>query len=163
MRQDFSEIEDSHNLISVPPGRYLCEIVDTRVSAARDGSPRWGMHWKVKGGELAGKTAAWDNLNWSERGLPRVKQILRVLGFETGGVLDLEPDDLVGRAAVVQVEREIYEPEGSDRRIERLAVPYDGYTSLEEADDGFLDHEASDEDPNPADGDAEDERDSMPF
>lgn len=136
MRQDFTEIDDAHSLVTIPPGRYPCEVADTRVSVGRDGNPRWGLHWKVLGGPLAGKTAAWDNLHWSDRGLPRVKHVLGSMGFAVDGVVEVEPHDLLGRKAIVQVELEAYEDPVSGRRIERLAVPYRGYLPWEEGADG---------------------------
>ncbi|MFT4648644.1 MAG: hypothetical protein ACI9X4_001870 [Glaciecola sp.] len=133
MRQNFADIDETHSLISVPPGQYPCIVVDTRLHVARDGSPRWGIHWKVLSGILAGKTAAWDNLTWSERGLPRVKQVLNSLGFDVSGVLELEPHDLLGCKALVDVEKEIYEDELTGQRIERLSVPYNGYEPIGES------------------------------
>ncbi|MDF1838659.1 MAG: hypothetical protein P1V35_12385 [Planctomycetota bacterium] len=132
MRQNFADIDDTHSLVSIPPGQYPCILVDARLHVSRDGSPRWGVHWKVLSGILAGKTAAWDNLNWSERGLPRVKQVLKLLGFDVSGVLELEPSDLLGCKALVQVAKEAYEDELTGQRIERLSVPYNGYEALEE-------------------------------
>ncbi len=133
MRQNFADIDDTHSLVSIPAGQYPCILVDARLHVARDGSPRWGVHWKVLSGVLAGKTAAWDNLTWSERGLPRVKQVLDILGFDVSGVLDLEPADLVGRKALVRVMQESYEDELTGQTIERLTVPYNGYDPLPES------------------------------
>ncbi|HRV80673.1 MAG: hypothetical protein H6830_06375 [Planctomycetes bacterium] len=132
MRHDFATIDDSHSFLTVPPGEHACQVADIRVQLSREGHPRWGLHWKVLQGPLAGKTAAWDNLTWSEKGLPRVKHVLGALGFDVTGVLDLEPEDLLGKCALVQVEREEYEAPGSGRRIERLTVPYHGYQPLPE-------------------------------
>ncbi len=132
MRQNFADIDDTHSLVSIPPGQYPCIVVDSRLHVSRDGSPRWGVHWKVLSGVLAGKTAAWDNLNWSERGLPRVKQVLKFLGFDVSGVLELEPKDLLGCKARVQVQKEVYEDELTGQRIERLSVPYNGYEPIGE-------------------------------
>ncbi len=133
MRQNFADIDDTHSLVNIPAGQYPCILVDARLHVARDGSPRWGVHWKVLSGVLAGKTAAWDNLTWSERGLPRVKQVLSILGFDVSGVLELEPQDLVGRKALVRVFEEAYEDELTGQRVERLTVPYNGYEVLPES------------------------------
>ena len=76
MQVDFSLVDDVESFISVPEGIYLCRIADVREGVTRDGSPRWGIRLEVAEGEYAGRTAAWDGLPWSERGLPRVKQVL---------------------------------------------------------------------------------------
>ncbi|MCA9001407.1 MAG: hypothetical protein KDB61_05760 [Planctomycetes bacterium] len=172
MRQNFADIDETHSLITIPPGRYPCIVVDTRMHVARDGSPRWGVHWKVLSGILAGKTAAWDNLTWSERGLPRVKQVLHMLGFDVSGVVELEPQDLLGRKAMVQVEKEVYEDELTGQRIERLSVPYNGYAPYEEGADrvpewngegGSVGDDAlGDEGPESAESDPDGEE-GMPF
>ncbi len=132
MRQDFAEIDESHSLINIPPGEYPCQVVDTRIHSTQDGSPRWGLHWKVLDGPMAGKTAAWDNLIWSERGLPRVKHALTMMGFNTSGVLEVEPHELMGKRALVNVVPTEYEDPHSGQVVRRLSVPYWGYASLPE-------------------------------
>lgn len=172
MRQNFADIDDTHSLVSIPPGQYPCIVVDARMHVARDGSPRWGVHWKVLSGILAGKTAAWDNLTWSERGLPRVKQVLGKLGFDVSGVVELDPHDLLGRKALVRVELETYEDDLTGQRIERLTVPYNGYEAIGE-DSGHVPEwngegarEASDEDVPAEESEADSDPDGeagMPF
>ncbi|MEZ5975907.1 MAG: hypothetical protein R3F33_06935 [Planctomycetota bacterium] len=135
MRQDFTDVDDTHSLMNLEPGQYAGEVADVRVTLARDGSPRWGIQWRVCAGPLAGRTLAWDNLNWSDRGLPRVKWMLGLLGFDVTGVLELEPDDLLGRRALVQIQREQYEEPGTGQRVERAVVPYRGYEALPEDPD----------------------------
>ena len=92
-----------------------------------DGSPRWAIRLEVVEGEYAGRTAAWDGLVWSERGLPRVKNVLKRLGFDVTGPLNVDPEDLVGcRITAEYITEEREDPE-SGRRIVRLRVPYMGY------------------------------------
>jgi hypothetical protein len=132
MQIDFSRIEDLESFASVPEGSYVCRVGEVREGVTRNGSPRWALRLEVAEGDHAGRVAAWDGLVWSERGLPRVKQVLARLGFDVSGPLELEPADLVGRQVRVQVTTEEREDPVSGRRIVRPRVPYMGYDPLEE-------------------------------
>ena len=132
MHIDFSDIGDVESYVSVPEGVYVCRIAEIREGVARNGSPRWALRLEVADGEYAGRTAAWDGLHWSERGLPRVKKILARLGFDVSGTLDVEPADLEGRRVKVQLLAEEREDPLTGQRIARLRVPYLGYEAVEE-------------------------------
>ena len=129
MKLDFSTIEDAESYVSIPEGNYLCRIADVKVSNTRDGSPRWGFRLEVAEGEYTGRTAAWDSLNFSERGMPRVKQVLAVLGFDVTGTIDLQPSDLIDLRARAQLLLEEYEDRLTGKRQRRLCVPWSGYQS----------------------------------
>jgi len=127
MQIDFSEIVDVESYASIPEGTYLCRIAEVRMGSTKEGSPRWGLRLEVAEGDYAGRTAGWDNLSWSERGLPRVKGILQRLGYDVSGPLELLPEDLVGRRIRAQFQTEEREDPATGRRVVRLAVPYMGY------------------------------------
>jgi len=131
MKFDFSTVDDAESFVSIPEGTYLCRIAEVRPGLTREGSPRWGLRLEVREGEYAGRTAAWDGLVFSERGLPRVKQVLGRLGFDVSGTLDLQPDDLVDLQAKVQLLTEERENPLTGKRIVRLRVPYAGYESID--------------------------------
>ena len=135
MQVDFSLIEDVESFISVPEGTYLCRVAEVREGLTRDGSPRWALRLEVVEGEYAGRTAAWDGLIWSERALPRVKQVLARMGFDTTGRLDIEAQDVVDRQVRVQLQTEEREDPVSGRRVARLRVPYMGYERVEEPEE----------------------------
>lgn len=130
MKLDFSTVEDAESFVSIPEGTYVCRIAEVREHLTREGAPRWGMRLEVVEGEYAGRTAAWDSLIFSERGLPRVKQVLQRFGFEVSGAIELEPQDLVDLRARAQCLLEEYEDKLTGRRQARLRVPYLGYESL---------------------------------
>lgn len=129
MRLDFSAIEDTESFVSIPEGTYLCRIAEVRETSTRDGSLRWGLRLEVVEGEYAGRTAAWDGLIFSERGLPRVKQVLGLLGFDVSGTIEINPSDLLGLQVQTQCQLEEYEERLTGRRQKRLRVPYMGYES----------------------------------
>lgn len=127
MRVDFSNVEDSESYVSVPEGTYLCRVAEVRESLTREGSPRWGMRLEVAEGEYAGRTAAWDALIFSERGLPRVKHVLARFGFDVSGTIELQPSDLLDLRARAQCQLEEHEDRLTGKRSKRLRVPYLGY------------------------------------
>ena len=129
MRQDFSTVpEPETHLVTVPPGRYLCRVRQVHERTTRDGAnAQWAIVLDVAEGEHAGRLAAWDNLTFSERGLPRVKMALRAFGFDVTGVVDLEPDQLQGRRALVDLVETQWTDPRTGHRTHRLSVPFSGY------------------------------------
>jgi len=132
MQIDFSTIEDVESFVTIPEGVYVCRVAEVREGRTRDGSPRWALRLEVAEGDLAGRTAAWDGLAWSERGLPRVKQVLGRMGFDVSGRLDVASGDLIDRRVRVQLFVEDWEDPINHKRITRLRVPYMGYEAVEE-------------------------------
>jgi hypothetical protein len=132
MHIDFRTIEDSESYVTVPEGTYLCRVAEVRENLAMNGSPRWSLRLEVCEGDFTGRTAGWDGLTFSERGLPRVKRVLGRLGFDVSGALDLQSSDLVGLRALVQFVTEEREDPLTGRRTVRLRVPYSGYAMAED-------------------------------
>lgn len=133
MEVDFSGVDDVQSYLSVPEGRYRCRVSEVREGWTRDGHPRWTFRLEVSEGEFAGRTAAWDGLGWGEKGLKRAKHVLAGFGFDVSGRIDIEPADLLGQEAWVQVTAEDrLDPTSGVRQI-RPRVPYLGYEALEAA------------------------------
>lgn len=130
MRYDFSDLEDSLDLRCVPAGVHTCEVREVRSGTARDGSPRWSLKLDVAEGEHAGHHAAWDAITWSPRGVHRARLVLAALGFDVRGQVDVEPTDLVGRRAVVELQPETWEDPVTQQKREVLSVPFAGWSAL---------------------------------
>jgi len=131
MRYDYSSVSDPESFVSVPAGTYPCRIAEVRPGRARDGSEQWSFRLEVLSGDHAGRTAAWDSLTWSERGVVRVKLVLGVFGFDVDGELDIQPQDLEQVSVLAQIQEEAWEDPTTGRRLERMRVPYEGYTALD--------------------------------
>jgi hypothetical protein len=129
VQYDFSRIDDIDSFISIPEGRYTCRIGEVREGVSRDGSPRWSLRLEVALGEYAGRTAAWDSVTWSERGIRRVKHVLEALGLDVSGQVEIAPNDLLGREVVASFQSEEREDAFTGRRVLRLRVPYAGYSA----------------------------------
>lgn len=124
---DFSQVETVDSYVTIPEGRYLCRVAEVREGETRKGALRWAMRLEVADGDLAGRTAAWDGLVWSDKGLARVKHVLGAMGFDVSGALDLQSQELLGCMVFVEFFIEEWADPNSDRRTERLSVPYLGY------------------------------------
>ena len=128
VRQDFSEVQEDMRM--VPRGTYHCRVAEVRPGLTRNQDPMWAYRLEVVSGAEAGRTAAWDRLVWSERGMPRVKLVLEALGWDVSGVVELESEELEGREALV----EIVEEEGQDamgRRRLANSVSWGGYQGID--------------------------------
>ena len=132
MRFDFSSVDDIDSYVFVPEGEHACRVADVREGTSRDGSVRWSFRLEVLDGEWAGRTAAWDSLTWSERGVYRVKKVLEALGLDVRGELEIQPQDLLNLQARVRVVPEEREDPVTGRRQVRMRVPYLGYAPRSE-------------------------------
>ncbi len=112
--------------LSVPAGTYLCEVAEIRTRTSRAGDELWSLRLVVVEGEHAGRHAAYDNLVWSLRGRARLRRVLRALGLTAEGCVGIEPEDLQGRRALVEVRPVAYTNDAGET-IRRNEVPYDGY------------------------------------
>ena len=134
MDLEFTKTPPATDFTSVPPGTYLCEIADVRAGATRSGEERWSFKLLVKEGEFAGRHAAWDSLVFSDRALPRVRRVFGALGFPTEGRVRVEPKDLEGRTAFVEVRPSEYR-NALGETVRRNEVPYAGYRAVRKDDD----------------------------
>lgn len=130
MHFDFSQVDDIDSYVSIPEGVYACRIAEVREGLSRDNSVRWSYRLEVVDGEYAGRTAGWDSLTWSDRGIRRVKRVLETLGLDVSGRLEVQPSDLIGLQARVAFQTEEREDAFTGRHTLRLRVPYAGYSSL---------------------------------
>ncbi|HEB51849.1 MAG TPA: DUF669 domain-containing protein [bacterium] len=128
MRIDFDATDPVSDFVTVPKGTYLCRVAEVRTGTTRAGDERWALRLVVAEGQHVGKQAAWDSLVFSPRGRKRVRLVLQALGLPATGKVDIEPGDLEGRSALVEVRPSEYE--ATDGQIvRRNEVPYDGYRS----------------------------------
>lgn len=135
MKINLADVETIDDFRAVPPGEYRCKAAEVRESDSPAGHVRWGIRWEVVGGDYNGRTACWDSLHWSERGMPRSKFILQMLGFKSdAGAFELEPADLVGREAYVTIATEEREDPISGIRRLTNRVPFAGYSIVPDID-----------------------------
>lgn len=126
MEIDFDAKDRVSDFVTVPSGTYLCRIAEIRPGSTRAGDERWSLRLVVAQGQHVGKQAAWDSLVFSTRGRARARMVLQALGLPASGRVQIEPADLEGRSALVEIRPAEYQgPDGA--MVRRNEVPYDGY------------------------------------
>ena len=130
MNLDFESSKTVSNFISVPAGTYLCRVGQVRPGTTRNGDERWSISLVIAEGQFAGKQAAWDNLVFSPRGLARVRLVFQAFWLPSSGKVAVEPSDLEGCTAFVEVRPAEYTAAGGPV-IRRNEVPYAGYRAVE--------------------------------
>lgn len=129
MEIDFDSADRVSDFVTVPAGTYLCRIAEIRPGTTRAGDERWSLRLVVAEGQHVGKQAAWDSLVFSTRGRARARMVLQAIGLPASGKVQIEPADLEGRTALVDVRPAEYQgPDGA--LVRRNEVPYDGYRAI---------------------------------
>lgn len=131
MEIDFDASDRVSDFVTVPAGTYLCRVAEVRPGATRAGDERWSLRLVVAEGQHVGKQAAWDSLVFSTRGRARARLVLQALGLPAAGKVQIEPGDLEGRTALVEVRPAEYQSPAGDV-VRRNEVPYDGFRPVPE-------------------------------
>lgn len=130
MEIDFDSAEGVHDFVTVPSGTYLCRVGEVRIGMTRSGDERWSLRLVIADGQHLGKQAAWDSLVFSTRGRTRARMVFAALGLPSKGRVQVEPQNLEGRTAMVEVRpAEFATPDGG--LVRRNELPYDGWRSVE--------------------------------
>lgn len=128
---DFDAERRLCDYVQVPAGAYVCRIDEVRPGTTRAGDERWSVRLTVADGPQAGRMAAWDSLVFSIRGRARARMVLKALGLPAAGRVQIEPGDLQGRTALIEVRPAEYTAP-SGETIRRNEVPYDGWRNASE-------------------------------
>jgi hypothetical protein len=112
--------------VTVPTGTYCCRVAEVRPGTTRAGDERWSVRLVVTEGPHVGKQAAWDSMVFSTRGRARARMVLAALGLPSKGRVTIEPADLEGRTAMVEVRPVDYQSP-SGEVVRRNEVPFDGW------------------------------------
>lgn len=117
---------DSSDFVTVPAGTYVCRVAEVRTGTTRAGDVRWSMRLVVADGKHVGRQAAWDSVVFSTRGRARARLVFAAVGLPAKGTVHVQPDDMVGRLALVEV-RPVEYPTPDGGSVRRNEVPYDGW------------------------------------
>lgn len=126
MEVNFDGVGEVTDYVTVPPGSYICRITDVRAGTTRSGDERWGLKLVVAEGQHVGRQATWDSIVFSNRGRARARLVFLAFGLPAKGRVQVQPDDLIGRTALVEV-RPVEYPNPTGEVVRRNEVPYDGY------------------------------------
>jgi hypothetical protein len=136
MRIEACDGTDVDDFVVVEDGEYRMRVGEVRPVEGAAGRAAWMLRMELVHGELAGRTAVLDWLNFTERGMRRVRMVLAALGFDVTGALDVEPGELLGREAMVRVATQESRRESDGRLLRRSRVAYDGWEAVCSGRDG---------------------------
>ena len=136
MHIDPDAAEPIDDFVVVEDGDYLLRIAEVRENDRSDGRVSWMLRLELVEGPLAGRTAVTDWLNFSDRGMHRVRHVLAAVGFDVSAPLDVAPDDLLGRRAIVRLETQETRRRSDGRPQRRSRVTYDGWAPVGGVSDG---------------------------
>ncbi len=127
MNIDFDASDDRvSDFVTVPAGTYKCRVAEVRPGTTRAGDERWSLRLVVADGQHSGKQAAWDSIVFNLRGRARAHMMLQAFGLPASGKVQIEPGDVEGRVALVEIRPAEYQSPSGDV-VRRNEVPYDGY------------------------------------
>lgn len=130
-RLNFKDTPDAESDYSpLPDGRYLIEVSDVNTRKTSKGDEMWNLSLQVLTGAYRGRLL-FDNLVFSDAAMSRVKLILKSLGFDVSGVLDLRPSDIITKQCYVQVAGvKDYTTKTGEAR-QQSNIPFSGYYPLD--------------------------------
>lgn len=126
MKINFGGVKDATDIRELlPEGDYLCRVKKVEESSTRDGDDMWKVQLSVAQGDHVNRII-FDNIVFSEAGLPRAKLILRRMQFDVSGEVEIFPKDLIDRYVMVTVE---HKPNNKGKL--RAEVPFAGYQAVD--------------------------------
>ena len=126
MKIDPEDGPDVDDFVVVEDGLYPVRIAEVRESRREGGDTSWMLRLELTEGPLTGRTIVTDWLNFGEKGMHRVRRVLSALGFDLSKPLELEPAELEGRVACVELATR--ESMTAGRMQRRSRVTYDGWS-----------------------------------
>lgn len=128
--ENSGEVDD---FVVVEDGDYLLRVAEVRENSGSDGRVGWMLRLELVDGPQAGRTAVTDWLNFTDRGMHRVRLVLGALGFDIHVPLDVDPSELLGLEAIVRLETQETRRSADGRLQRRSRVTYDGWAPAPEA------------------------------
>lgn len=120
--------------VIVEEGTYPLRVDSVKVTRDASNEPSWMLRLALVEGERAGRTAVTDWLNFSDRGMHRVRSILGALGWDVSVPIEVEPEQLEGLVANVRLVNQESTHAETGRSQRRSRVPYDGWSPCPDAD-----------------------------
>lgn len=119
------------DFVVVEEGVYPVRIGEVRESRSADGDLSWMLRLELIEGPLAGRTIVTDWLNFTDKGLHRVRRVLDALGYDVTRPIELEAREVEGKTARVEIETRETHVHGGGRLQRRSRVTYDGWRPMD--------------------------------
>lgn len=122
MKIDFTDVDSTQKeFVPVPAGRYLVEVTDYRqgeasANAKNAGAPTISWELTIQSTEAGEETIerngeeikvegrkVWENMTIVPASFWRLKQLLEACGFEVGGEIDFDPEEVLESTFVAKV------------------------------------------------------------
>jgi hypothetical protein len=131
MKINFGQVEDAKDITKLKPeGDYVCKITKVKESSgAESGNIMWTVWWQIQQGDYENQYI-FDHLFFTEGGLKRMKLVLARLGFNVEGELEVDPDMLIGKYALVTIDHKKQE-KGKNAGKMGENVPFHGIQAVE--------------------------------
>ena len=126
MRIELEEDNGVDDFVVVGEGEYRMRVGAANVVNGADGRVSWMLRMELVDGDMAGRTAVLDWLNFDPRGMRRARFVLEALGFDVSGPLEVDAHELIGRKACVRIMTEETQRETDQRTQRRSRITYDG-------------------------------------
>ncbi len=126
MKVNWDTVEETGKRKVLPPGEYLSYVKEIKIGTTKNGDVSWNLMLEVVEGEH--ETAKfYDNIFFSKAAMNRVKLVFSRFGVKTEGEMEVAPEMLMKRNAIVTLGVEDYEDKQGVPR-QRNVVPFDGYS-----------------------------------
>lgn len=122
-------------------GEHLAEVVSCDIGSSKNGDEQWNFRFHAIGGEHDGQPI-FDDVTFSDAGVPRCKFVFARLGYDMSAGLDLDVimdgsadgsiAPIVGRRAYITLENKKRKNESTGIETETIKVMYNGYRRTEE-------------------------------
>ena len=122
---DFKNVSDVTDYAPIPDGDYVCNLVDIEQDLTKFGDEMWKLRLEVDGGEHHGRLL-FDNLVFTAKAMPRVKLVCASCGLDVTKEVDLQPDMLLNRRALVTTYQKEYEDDKGQAKVANR-IPFNGY------------------------------------
>jgi len=123
---DFNNVPDTQEFNELPPGKYLAKVTEVKPDTSANQNLVWRLKMEVLHGAHKGGTIV-DSLTWTEKGMGRVKLVLKRLGVDLSRPVDVDRLVLEGRIAIVALGKDKYVNEATGQEVESMKVPFAGY------------------------------------
>lgn len=145
---------------SIPDGTYPAEIIEVTEEESSNGNEQLKVVWQFTGGSVKG-SKLFDWISLVPQALWRLRGMLETIGVEVpDGVMNLDLDDLVGGAAMLEVTNEPYNGKKRPKVTGYASIEADEETAEDEESEETESEDESEEAEENSDEEAESEDES---
>ena len=132
VQANWDEVPEPTNFDPLPLGWYTVEVEKCTERFTQKQELQFKLEFVVIEGAYTGRKMK-DSIFFSTKAIPRAKLIIKRLGVDLGGTMDVTPEMLLGRRCYINT-TQIEEQVGKDGKTYRNnKIAFSGYRSIDEA------------------------------